>query len=319
MDSTEAAIEPCRARRVAALAAAQHGIVTRSQLADLDVPASTISDWARRGWLHRVHRATFAVGHAALDERGRWHAAVLAASPDGALSHRSAAVAWGILGFAGMRSDVTTRRRLSLGPSVRLHRTRTLDEGIDVTSVAGMRVTTVARTIVDLAEVLEAERLARVLHEAAYRGVLDLQAVRDVHARVGATRAGAVVLDAALALHVGGSAGLRSALEARFLGLVSRWGLPIALLNTRVRFGTHRYELDFWWPRQRVCVEVDGPGHRRARNRRADAERDAVLRDAGVTVIRVGPDDLAGDAQALRRRLTTALRLREVGRIVTEV
>jgi very-short-patch-repair endonuclease len=94
------------------------------------------------------------------------------------------------------------------------------------------------------------------------------------------------VLTNALALHKAGSAGTRSEAEDRFLARAIKSGLPEPLVNTRVQ----DLEVDFCWPDQNLIVEVDGPGHTRPRTRQADAQRDARLRAAGHTVLRVVPE-----------------------------
>jgi very-short-patch-repair endonuclease len=89
------------------------------------------------------------------------------------------------------------------------------------------------------------------------------------------------VLTKALELNARGSAGTRSALEDRFLELVLANGLPEPEVNVMVE----GYEVDFL--SDRLVVEIDGPGHTRARARREDRERDARLRAAGHAVRRV--------------------------------
>jgi very-short-patch-repair endonuclease len=91
------------------------------------------------------------------------------------------------------------------------------------------------------------------------------------------------VLDKALELNAAGSAGTRSELEERFLALTSNSGLPEPLVNTQV----DDIEVDFHWPSLNLVVEVDGPGHTRARTQREDEQRDARLRAAGHTILRV--------------------------------
>jgi very-short-patch-repair endonuclease len=54
-------------------------------------------------------------------------------------------------------------------------------------------------------------------------------------------------------------------------------------VNTKV----HGVEVDLHVPAANLAIEIDGPGHARPRTRNEDATRDAVLRDAGVTVLRI--------------------------------
>src|SRR5688572_23085613 len=79
---------------IAALAAAQHGVVTRSQLRTLGLSDDAIDRRARAGRLHRLYHGVYAVGHSALTREGRWMAAVLAAGIGAVLSHVTAGGAW---------------------------------------------------------------------------------------------------------------------------------------------------------------------------------------------------------------------------------
>src|SRR5690348_9778204 len=79
---------------LAAIADAQYGVVTRSQLLEIGLGPDAVDRRLRRGHLRRVHPGTYAVGHRVLRSEGRWLAAVLACGPGAVLSHRSAAGLW---------------------------------------------------------------------------------------------------------------------------------------------------------------------------------------------------------------------------------
>jgi predicted transcriptional regulator of viral defense system len=160
-------------RRIAGLAAKQHGTVTREQLLTLGVSGPAISGWVREGRLHRVHRGVYAVGHPRLTSKGRFLAAVFACGPGAVLSHESAAVLWGIRQPRGPRIDVTvpTPGGRSRRGVLIVHRARL--ESDEVAVKDGITVTNPARTVLDLADVLRRRPLERVLDEAFYLG-LDL-------------------------------------------------------------------------------------------------------------------------------------------------
>lgn len=140
------------------LVEAQHGVVTRAQLAEMSVSAAAIDSRARRGALRRLYRGVYAVGHTALRDEGRWLAAVLACGPGAVLSHHSAARLWGMwLRDEDRRVHLTTTRDIR-HPGLVVHRTLHLTRA-DVTVERGVPVTTPARTIVDLADVLTYEQL----------------------------------------------------------------------------------------------------------------------------------------------------------------
>jgi hypothetical protein len=153
-------------RQIAALAARQHGVVSRAQLLGLGLGQGAIDHRVGRGLLYPVHRGVYAVGHSVLGPRGQWLAAVLAAGPGAVLSHSSAAALWGIRDAEGARPEVTVARRRRL-TSVTTHRIALAEDEITIND--GIPVTTPARTLLDLAEQLTPQRLERAVHEAEYR------------------------------------------------------------------------------------------------------------------------------------------------------
>jgi very-short-patch-repair endonuclease len=150
----------------------------------------------------------------------------------------------------------------------------------DVTIRNGIPVTTIARTIVDLAEILTPERLTNLMYEAAHWGRLDLDAVRDCAERL-LGRHGLAVLEEAIDAHLKGSAGTKSDLEDAF-HLLIRDRMPKPIANVKVL----GHEVDAFWPEFRLVVEVDGPGHHRPRAKRRDRRRDLERRNAGYVVLR---------------------------------
>jgi hypothetical protein len=207
-------------------------------------------------------------------------AAVLAVGDGAVLSHLAAAKLWEIWRRRASRIDVVapTRRRVA---GLHVHRARHLHPR-DVTTHDGIPVTTVPRTLVDLSSVLTAPQLANVIHEAAFRNRFDLEATRNATQRA-TGRHTLDVLVTAVEAHLSGSAGTRSALEDRFLAQIQANGLPEPLVNTKL----NDIEVDFRWPDENLCVEIDGPGHQRPRSQAEDRARDAALRAAGHEVIRL--------------------------------
>ena len=168
-----------------------------------------------------------------------------------ALAGLSAASLWRISRWTPDEIHVVAPRRHGRRhEGFRLQTCRQLDPR-DVTRVVGIPVTTVARTLVDLSDVLTPHQLAYVIHEAAFRKRFDEAATRAAMARANGRR-GLARLEAALALD---GAGTKSANEDAFLEVVS--GSPAPDVNVTVE----GLEVDFRWPG--VIVEVDGPGHRR--------------------------------------------------------
>src|SRR4051812_35267673 len=94
-------------REIAALAARQHGVVSRGQLRDLGLADSAIGYRVSSGRLHRVHRGVFAVGHRRLPSLGAWSAAGLPRGPRAVLSHAAAPPLWDMRPSAASSVGVT--------------------------------------------------------------------------------------------------------------------------------------------------------------------------------------------------------------------
>jgi predicted transcriptional regulator of viral defense system len=117
----------------------------------------------RVGALIRVYRGVYRVGHAAPSTEASYLAAVYACGDGALLSGRAAAHLHGLV--KGRPPPEVTARGKRRVRGVRTRRVK-LATG-EVTRVRGISVTTVARTLVDLAAVLAADELARACHEAA--------------------------------------------------------------------------------------------------------------------------------------------------------
>jgi hypothetical protein len=146
----------------------------------------------------------------------------------------------------------------------------------------------VARTLVDLADVLTPHQLAKVIDEADYLGRFDLLETHDAMGRASGRRS-LRVLDRAIGLYINGSAGTKSRNEDVFLALVQLAGIAEPLVNTECA----GEEVDFAWPDRMLVVEVDGPGHRRPTARRTDARKARALAAAGYAVVRFSDVEIA--------------------------
>jgi Protein of unknown function (DUF559)/Transcriptional regulator, AbiEi antitoxin len=272
-----------RDRRVAEIATRQRGLISSEQLLALGLGYDGIEDWVRRGRLHRVHRGVYAVGHAWLSIEARWLAAVLACGPSAVLSHRAAASLWGLRASLLPRVEVSVPRghgrRTREG--ILVHRTRTL-RPVDVTVRDGIAVTTVARTLVDLAEVVPMRSLERAADQAETERRFDLRAVEDVIA-ANPRRIGCARVRRLLDEHAIGSTLTRSGLEERMLEICRRAGIERPAVNARVA----DLEVDFLWMRRRLVAEADSRrDHATRRAFERDRERDAILLTTGFRVVR---------------------------------
>jgi very-short-patch-repair endonuclease len=267
---------------VANLAARQHGVVAHRQLIELGLRPKAIQYRLATGRLHRVYPGVYAVGHRALSRHGRWLAAVLACGEQALLSHRSAAALWGLRRGAPGRIDVTAPGRSRHGlPGIAVHRVRRLHPD-DRARRESIPVASVARTLLDLAEVLGSQELERAFEDAERLRLLDLRAIDGVmrrsRGRRGLRPLRKLLADLAPAPHT------RSELERSFVELCRDHELRAPGINALV----NGYEVDMLWPEQRVIVELDGHAfhHTRAAFER-DRLRDAALQLAGYRVVRL--------------------------------
>jgi hypothetical protein len=148
---------------IAARAAQQYGVISHAQLVELGLATSTISRRIASGRLQPLHRGVYAVGHKALRREGWWMAAVLAAGPGAALSYRSAAAFWAMRNDTRMRIDVSVPRHRRSTARLEVHHVEIQDDEVRIED--GIRVTTPARTLFDLAAVVPAHQLEAAFNE----------------------------------------------------------------------------------------------------------------------------------------------------------
>jgi predicted transcriptional regulator of viral defense system/very-short-patch-repair endonuclease len=270
--------------RVAELAARQWGVVSVAQLRALGLSKDAVQRRASAGRLHRVHHGVYAVGHPVLRREGRWLAAVLACGEGAVLSHRSAAAHWGLLTTSAARIDVTVPRAARAGNAkIRLHRSHSLIAR-DTTTHEGIPITSVARTLLDLAATVKAHHLERALAQAQRLELYDHRTITDLLARANGHR-GKGALTAATALDPKITS---SDWEVRLLKLVRDAALPHPIVNEPLDapdFGECRP--DFYWPSHGLIIETDGwATHRTRAAFERDRAKDAALTASGYRVVR---------------------------------
>ncbi len=275
-----------RDRRVTRQAGRQFNRIARAQLLTAGFSPTAIKRRVAEGRLEIVGQGVLAIAPALEHDRwGAWMGATLT-HPGTFLSHVSAAVAWGLLSFEYALVSVT--RAGSGGPrrhgDLMVHRSRTL-EG-DTTTHEGIPITTVARTLVDIAGRVSKPALARAVREAVRLEHITLHELGDALGRFRGRRgvgelAAAVARYADLPLRRA-----RSGAEIRALEVLRDAGRPMPGLNIRIA----GEEADLSWPKRRLIVEVDGgPFHLDAGE---DARKEKAWRDAGWTVKRIPSDDV---------------------------
>jgi hypothetical protein len=203
-------------------------------------------------------------------------ASVLACGDDSALSHRAATGAYALRPAWRDWLEVSTTKEVHVS-GVITHRVRTME----VTTLRGIPITTVARTLVDLADVTSPRILQQVIDQAE---ILRLDGrVEVVNGRRGAGRLKHALARLDPLPHVP-----RSELERRFLDLC-----PTKPVMGLVVEG---YETDFAWPDRRVIAEVDGwETHRTKTAFQADRRRDTAMAAKGWIVLRFTYRDVVHD------------------------
>jgi len=227
-------------------------------------------------------------------------AAVLACGEGALLSHRSAAALWALMKLPRRQPVEVSATAGRSRPGITVH-----EGGIykaDRTMVAGIPVTSVARTLFDLAEVVDERKLGRAFEEADRLGLLKMRAVEEVCARGVGRRALRPIRR--LIEEAREPVWTRSDLEERFALFCKDNDLAPGATNSEVR----GYEIDALWPRERLVVELDGYSfHRHRAAFEADRAKDAALQAAGYRVIRVTDRRLEREPAAIAKEIRQLL------------
>lgn len=237
-------------RVIQRLAEKQHGVVARRQLIEHGLSAELIKGRLAAGSLMPLHLGVFALGHLRIGREGRWMAAVLAFGPKAVLSHSSAAELWSIGRSRGF-PEVTRRSGGSRRAGLRLHQTRIL-EPVDVTVEAGIPVTSIERTLLDIARGYDDRQLERAVVDADRTGLLRWPRLRLLLDRT-PLRPGAGRLQRVASRISPQALDAKSPTEVDFLALCREAGLPEPAVNVLVE----GYLVDFLWPAERLVVETD--------------------------------------------------------------
>jgi predicted transcriptional regulator of viral defense system len=288
-------------RELAALVARQHGVVATDQLLGLGFSRSSITRQVAAGRLHRVHRGTYAVGHAEISPHGRCNAAVLACGAGTVLSHAAAAWLWGLLPACGPVVDVTVPHRGHGPHGVEAHHSltiwrpeRDLRDRIPTTAVP--------RTLLDLASRSGRRTLQSAIDRAERLDLLDLGEIDAMLERQKGAR-GMKRLRLDLEIYRD-PAFTRARSERLFLDIVKKAGLPRPSLNHFVG----GLEVDAYWERERFAVEIDGwSAHRTRTAFERDPVRQEELKLEGIDSIRVTARRIEREPARLGRHLKRIL------------
>lgn len=279
-----------RCRRVAG---AQHGLIRRDQAIACGMTESSIDRRTASGTWARVLPRVYSVDAIDLGWEARAKAVSLWAGAGSALSHETAAALWEMDGFPPGPLVVSTERSLDAPPGVVVRRVRRFGPA-DVAPLRGTRVTTPARTLLDLAGVAP-EPLVETAVDAALRcSLVSLPKLRwFVQTSGGRGRRGTATMRRILAARPGGYIPPESALERRLWDLIAHAGLPLPVRQHVVSGKGFVARVDLAYPEQRVAIEADS--YRWHSGKRAwshDLARRNRLTALGWLVLNVTHEDL---------------------------
>ncbi len=286
----------------------QHGVVSRDQLRTIGLSETEIDFAIATGRLYRLFRGVFSVGHANPSRNAHLLGAVLACGEGSVVSHGTAAALLGLWEYEPRLIDVIAPEqagrkipeiyRRHVPPPSRTE--RWWHEGVPCTSPS--------RVIVDVAGIAREPSLRRTVEQAAVLGVLDVPEIDQTLA--GPRRRGSPQLRKVLDdwRRYPRAMRIRSPMEARLLPLLAQDSLPIPRVNEVITVAGERFEIDFFWPHRRLCVETDGRAyHDNPVAQARDSHRNRMLRGAGYEVRRLVWDDLEKRPTATMAKLARLL------------
>lgn len=290
-----------RALAIGELARGQYRVVSNWQLLEMGFGRKAIQHDLHTGRLYQLFRGVYVVGCASVSWRGRVMGAVLACGHEAVASHQTAAALLGIRPTSRAMIDVTTPRSRHGQRGIKVHRVRALHPE-DRAAVDGIPVTSLARVLLDTAEVVSLRQLKRAFEEAEKRRLLDLQAIERLLERSPGRR-GAKPLRQVISEFVEPPI-TQAELERLFIELCDLFGIPRPQTNVMVAGRV----VDGVWHAQRLVVELDSRMHHMTTAAfEEDRRRDADLMLAGYRVLRITwrrlRDEPTAVAEIVRRLL----------------
>ncbi len=272
-------------RKIAIVAEKQHGVFTWQQARSAGLTPDAMKHRLRSARWQAMAKGVYRLCGSPRSWEQQVIALTLAAGPQAAASHRSAAALLGIPGFRrhGVPEVTTPRDRRHRPPSTIVHRWRPFPDH-HLTVVEGIVTTRMARTLVDLAGVVHAGRTARAVDNCLAAGGVTLPALHATFCDMaGRGRKGVAVMRAILDERGPGYVAPASELEARFVDLVRAAALPEPVRQFDAGDGDAWVgRVDFAYPHIGLLVELDSRRHHSARlDRSADERRDALLLAGG--------------------------------------
>lgn len=286
-----------------AIATRAYGVVTRREALAAGVSPDQLRHRLQGGSLLRVHRGVYRVGHLAPSIEADYLAAVKACGTGALLRCLAAGYLFRLLRGKPPAPEVWSAGERKV-PGVRVRRARR--GPVEATIYRGIAVTTLPRTLVDLASCLSSDALASACHEA---GALHGTTPRQVEA-VLASHPGAAGAGRLRAVLRGEAKVALSPLERRFLSLLEAEGLPLPETN-RPASGRR---VDCRWPELRLTVELDSYTYHASRHAwEQDRRRDREARARGDEIRRYSWADVFESPERTMAELRPLLQRRRPG------
>ena len=288
---------------VAEQAGRQHGVIATRELITCGLDSDAITLRVRRGNLHPKYRSVYAVGHDALTRTGTFMAAVLACGAGAVLGHYAAAAHLELLEHDDRDPEVIVPRSGGRKiDGIRVHRSR-LDPR-DVWTRDAIRVTSPARTILDVAATMGPKALRRMVRQAQAERHVNVRQLLEIlqrhPGRRGAAKLRAVIAD--------GPAPTRSHHEDLVLDLIDRAGITRPELNVWLHLDGRNISPDMLWREQRLVVECDSRRwHSDPLTLQDDADKQAILEANGHRVLRITWGQAVNHQRQTIARLRAAL------------
>lgn len=290
--------------RVHELAAKQKFLITRSQVLALGGSDAGISRRVNSGQWQVIQSGVYQVDQ----RRSVWEdkvlSAVLAAGGGAVASHRAALVLWGLDGISSAPVEITAPYSHNPVPSGTIvHRTR---RPVEATSIGGIPVSTIERTLLDIAAVLLPLAATKAFESAFRRRLTTVDRMFIFLKERGGRGVKGTRMARRILTNRRDDTSTDSGAETEALYLMRRAGLPEPILQHRITtLDGETIRLDFYWALLRKAIEIDGlDAHDSADKLDNDLQRQNKLMDLGIELrrfsarrIRQHPEEFIADVR----------------------
>jgi very-short-patch-repair endonuclease len=299
-------------RALAEIAASQHGVFTMEDAVRVGLSKRQVDRRVGRTWL-LAFDGVYRIAGAPHAWRSDLLAAVFAAGPGAAISHRSAAALYEL---PGGRPDLIElsciRWRRSIRPGLVVHESRRLDAR-DIQEVDGIAVTRPERVILDIAFLFpHANYLDLVIQSARRKRLVTYESTNEMfcrHARRGLK--GVSALREALERWDPNSRPTESEMETAFVRVLRENGLPEPVVQHDVHDANGRFvaRADAAYPSARIVIEYDSKQEHSDEFQIArDARRRNAIQACGFAVLSARHADIQSGGPEICRLIRSMLR-----------